>query len=93
MAEYSAVALQTVDVDDNIIFNNGVLSGLIDLGRSGVADKWCDIALCYRSVRDNFGGRYDRKHEGYSDGYLFDALQIKPNWEKIRYYILLDELF
>ena len=24
---------------------------------------------------------------------LFDALQVKPDWEKIRYYILLDELF
>jgi len=77
----------------NIIFNNGALSGLIDLGRSGIADKWCDIALCYRSVKDNFSGRYHRKWTGYSDYYLFEALQIKPDWEKMRYYILLDELF
>ena len=77
----------------NIIFNNGVLSGLIDLGRSGVADQWCDVALCYRSLRDNYNGRYGRKWSGYSDTYLFDALHMKPDWEKIRYYILLDELF
>ena len=77
----------------NIMFDNGVLSGLIDLGRSGVADKWCDIALCYRSIKNNFNGRYGRKWTGYSNHYLFDALQLKPDWEKIRYYILLDELF
>ena len=77
----------------NILFNNGTMTGLIDLGRSGVADKWCDIALCYRSIKDNFSGRYDHQWSGYSNQYLFDALQIKPDWEKIRYYILLDELF
>ena len=77
----------------NLFFNNGMMSGLIDLGRAGVADKWCDIALCYRSVKDNFAGRYDRQWLGYSEHYLFDALQLKPDWDKIRYYILLDELF
>lgn len=77
----------------NILFNNGTLSGLIDLGRSGVADKWCDITLCYRSIKDNFCGRYDRRWTGYSDHYFFEALHIKPDWDKIRYYILLDELF
>ena len=77
----------------NILFQNRMLNGLIDLGRSGVADKWCDIALCYRSMRDNYNGKYGRKWSGFSDQYLFDALQIKPDWEKIRYYILLDELF
>ncbi len=77
----------------NILFDNNRLTGLIDLGRCGVADKWCDIALCYRSIKDNYMGRYDRKWPGYSEQYLFDVLQIKPDWEKIRYYILLDELF
>ena len=77
----------------NVLFDNGVLSGLIDLGQSGVADKWCDVALCYRSIRDNFSGRYGQCWNGYRAHYLFEALQIKPDWEKIRYYILLDELF
>lgn len=77
----------------NILLQNGTMTGLIDLGRSGVADRWCDIALCYRSMRDNYNGIYGRKWSGFSKQYLFDALQIKPDWEKIRYYILLDELF
>lgn len=77
----------------NILFKNGRMTGLIDLGRAGVADKWCDIALCYRSTKDNYSGKYDRQWDGYSDQYLFDILQIKPDWEKIQYYILLDELF
>ena len=77
----------------NILFNDGVMTGLIDLGRSGVADKWCDIALCYRSIKNNFSGKFNHKWPGYSDLYLFDALQVKPDWEKIRYYTLLDELF
>ena len=77
----------------NILLDDKGLTGLIDLGRCGVADKWCDIALCYRSIKDNYSGKYNRKWPGYSGQYLFDKLQIKPDWEKIRYYILLDELF
>jgi len=78
----------------NILFLNDRLSGLLDLGRAGVADKWCDIALCYRSIKNNFSGVYTGKEvSGYDESYLFDCLQIKPDWDKIRYYILLDELF
>ena len=29
-----------------------------DLGRAGIADKWCDIALCYRSLTHNYDGSY-----------------------------------
>ena len=32
-------------------------------------------------------------HEGYDDMLLFRELCLEPDWEKIRYYILLDELF
>lgn len=31
----------------NVFFDQDALSGFIDLGRMGVEDKWCDIALCY----------------------------------------------
>ena len=30
---------------------------------------------------------------GYDEKMLFDALGIDPDFDKIRYYILLDELF
>ena len=78
----------------NILFSNGELSGLIDLGRTGKADKWCDIALCYRSLKNNYSGRYSGMPvRNFDDRLLFSAIGIKPDWERIRYYILLDELF
>lgn len=78
----------------NIFLSDGSLSALIDLGRSGVADRWLDIAICYRSLRDNFGGVYGGvPHPDFDPSSLFRALDIQPDWEKIRYYLLLDELF
>ncbi len=72
-------------------------TGYIDLTRAGVADKWCDIALCCRSLSENGlqGNRMDGDFAGLecnSVG-LFRELGIEPDWGKIRYYILLDELF
>lgn len=70
----------------NIFLENGNLSGFIDLGRAGIADKWQDIALCVRSLKHNL------KSDQYTN-LLFEYLDIKPDYEKINYYILLDELF
>lgn len=78
----------------NIFLKNGRISGLIDLGRSGAADRWVDIAICWRSLRDNYSGAYGgRVYPDFDPNSLFTALGIEPNWEKIRYYLLLDELF
>ena len=78
----------------NIFFCDNLLSGLIDLGRSGISDKWCDVAICYRSLKHNFDGVYSGiKLNGFQETYFFDALQLKPDWDRIRYYLLLDELF
>ena len=78
----------------NIFFKDGSVNGFIDLGRAGVADKWQDIALCYRSLKHNKNGLYGGgQYEGVSPDLLFDRLTIQPDWDKIRYYILLDELF
>jgi len=55
----------------NIFFDRGVMTGLIDLGRCGIADTWCDIALCYRSITDNYNGRYGIVWPGYSKQILF----------------------
>lgn len=33
-----------------------------------------------------------RKNEGYVN-LLFEELGMAPDWDKIRYYVLLDELF
>lgn len=78
----------------NIFGIQGQISGYIDLGRTGIADKWCDIAICYRSLSHNYSGKYNKKISAkYDDSLLFRELGIEPDWEKIRYYILLDELF
>ncbi len=78
----------------NIFGKGSRVTRFIDLGRAGVGDKWCDIALCCRSLRGNFGGQYGSPpHPGYDDSLFFRALGLEPDWEKIRYYILLDELF
>ena len=78
----------------NVFLLNDEFSGLIDLGGTGVADKYQDIALCYRSLKHNFGGVYGGKvYKDFNPDLLFEKLGITPDWEKIRYYTLLDELF
>ena len=78
----------------NIFVSEGKLSGYLDLGRAGIADKWQDIALCYRSLVHNYDGKYAKVRVKEADPeLLFKRLGISPDWEKIRYYILLDELF
>lgn len=78
----------------NIFINDNKINGFIDLGRSGIADKYQDIALCYRSLKHNFDGTYGGKvYDDFNAMILFDELKIVPDWDKIKYYILLDELF
>ena len=77
----------------NVFFENGRVSGFIDLGDAGIADRWYDIALGYRSLKHNADGTYGKTYEGVNPDELFAKLGIEPDWEKIRYYILLDELF
>ena len=73
----------------NIFINDNEVSGFIDVGRGGIADKWQDIALCVRSLGYNLRHTDPKAYVSL----LFEHLGIEPNEEKIRYYILLDELF
>lgn len=78
----------------NIFLSDEKISGYIDLGKAGIADKWQDIALCYRSLLHNYDGKYaSKQYQGFRAEALFEKLGIIPEWDKIRYYILLDELF
>lgn len=78
----------------NIFFDNGGISGFIDLADAGVADKWRDISLCYRSLKHNFDGSFGGKvYSGFDPDMLFEKLNTEPDWDKLKYYILLDELF
>ena len=77
----------------NVFFGDGQVSGFLDLGRSGIADRWLDIAICWRSLRDNFNGAHGHTDPDFDPDSLFRELGIQPDWEKIRYYLLVDELF
>ena len=78
----------------NIFIDGNRISGLVDLGDCGVGDKWRDVAMCHRSLRWNaegvFGGR---TFPDTDPDMLYETLGIEPDREKIRYYMLLDELF
>lgn len=78
----------------NVFFSGGEVSGFLDLGRAGVADIWQDIALCVRSMEYNLG-RGQEQGEAFSRPMeaFFEELGMAPDFEKIDYYILLDELF
>jgi len=69
---------------NNYFAENNQISGFIDMGRGGVGDRYQDIALCVRELMD-----YEKTYTEL----LFRCLNIEPDYEKIRYYILLDELF
>ncbi len=77
----------------NVFFQDGAVSGFLDLGRCGISDKWMDIALCHRSLQNNFSGFYGKAYPGFREEGLFEALNLPKDEDKLRYYILLDELF
>jgi kanamycin kinase/aminoglycoside 3'-phosphotransferase-2 len=70
----------------NIIINGTGISGFIDWGRAGISDPYQDIALAIRSLRFNWGDEYVKS--------MVKAYGIdEPDWEKVEFYILLDEFF
>jgi aminoglycoside phosphotransferase len=69
----------------NIVFKEGKLSGFIDWGNAGVADRYQDISLLTRSISYNFGEDWTQS--------VFEIYGIEPDWKRIRFYRLLDEFF
>ncbi|WP_407569272.1 APH(3') family aminoglycoside O-phosphotransferase [Deinococcus altitudinis] len=70
----------------NLLLDGEYLSGFIDAGRLGLADRHADLSLAYRSLKRNIG---PEMAEHFLDVYgrsLVDA-------GKLHYYALLDELF
>ena len=83
--------------DEDPVFSHGDLTpanillapegpAFLDLARAGRADRYCDIALCVREIR-----RHPQK-ERYLERF-FSRLGLEPDWNKITYFTLLDELF
>lgn len=71
----------------NLIIDNSQISGLIDLGKAGIADRYQDISLAIRSLRHNY------KTDKYKDLFLECYGMNELDEHKLEYYILLDELF
>ncbi len=70
----------------NIIINESGISGFIDWGRAGVSDPYQDIALAIRSLRFNWGDEFVKS--------MIRAYGIEElDWDKVEFYILLDEFF
>ena len=70
----------------NFIGQGEHLTGLIDLGRAGIADRHMDLALAHRSVARNYGPEHA---EALLDHY--GRALVDP--QKLPYYRTLDELF
>lgn len=80
----------------NVFFQDGAVSGMIDLGDAGIADRWRDIAACYGSLERNFGGVYGSPvHDDYSPALLLTCLGLTDDASltKLHYYRLLELLY
>ncbi len=71
----------------NIIFDPATLalSGFVDLGRLGVADRWLDLGIAARSIMHNLSYAWVMP--------FFAAYGIQPDWAKAHYFQNLDEFF
>jgi aminoglycoside 3'-phosphotransferase II len=70
----------------NAIFDRDRFSGFVDCGRSGLADRYQDLALASRSIGSNYGPGYaERFFAAYGLASIDDT--------KLAYYRLLDEFF
>lgn len=78
----------------NILADEHGICGFVDLGFCGAADPWQDLALAYRSLLSNLRGEYGGPCRSTAPAKeLFSALGISPDPAKLRWYLLLDELF
>jgi aminoglycoside 3'-phosphotransferase-1 len=70
---------------DNILLADGDVAGCIDVGRAGIADRYQDLAILWNCLGE-FGAPLQKR--------FFSAYGIgQPDERKIRFHLLLDELF
>jgi kanamycin kinase len=65
----------------NVLIEDGSVTGFVDLGELGVADRWWDLAVATWSVTWNLG-------PGHEQAFL-EAYEIVPDPERIAFYRLL----
>ena len=76
----------------NLFTDGKRFTGFIDVGNAGTADRWMDLALGWRSLKHNSDGHYGTIYPNIDPDDLFRAAGVPKDEEKLRYYILLDEL-
>ena len=76
----------------NLFTNGKKFTGFIDVGNAGAGDRWMDLALGWRSLKHNSDGHYGKIYPNIHPDDLFRAAGVQKDEEKLRYYILLDEL-
>lgn len=69
---------------NTLLRDDGTLSGRVDLGSLGVADRWADLAIATWSTNWNYGPGWETA--------LLDAYGIEPNPRRTAYYRLLWDL-
>jgi aminoglycoside 3'-phosphotransferase-1 len=70
---------------DNMLIEDGEVSGCIDVGRLGVADRYQDLAILWNCL-DEFGPAAQTR---FLDAYGLTGL----NEDKLRFHLALDEFF
>jgi kanamycin kinase len=68
----------------NMLMEDGVVTGYLDLGELGLADRWWDIAVGAWSVTWNVDPRLEPV--------FYDAYGVEPDPERIRFYRLMYDL-
>jgi aminoglycoside 3'-phosphotransferase-2 len=68
----------------NVVFDGDLLSGFVDVGELGVADRWRDLAVATWSIGRNIG-------PGWEELFL-RTYGVEPDPSRMRFYRLLYEL-
>jgi len=63
---------------NTVLHDDGSVSGYVDLGFLGTADRWADLALGSRSLEWNYGPGWEATY--------FDAYGIEPDPDRLAYY-------
>lgn len=70
---------------NNLLIENGVVAGCIDVGRAGIADRYQDLAILWNCLGDFGSPLQDRLMMSY-------GLTALDN-SKLQFHLMLDELF
>jgi len=68
----------------NSLLTGGRVTGYVDLGEVGVADRWWDVAIGGWSAQWNFGPQFEQR--------FYDSYGIEPDPERIAFYRLLYDM-